>query len=64
MEKGEMGKRKDLKILREVLVLHGEVHGAQETLMAGVDNLSGKPIQSLLHVQIVVGVVQIVVSKP
>lgn len=54
----------NLKISREVLVLHGEVHSAFETLVTRVHYLSGQTIQSLLDVQIVVGIVQIVVSKP
>lgn len=54
----------NLKIFREVLVLHGEVHGALETLVTRVHYLSGQTFQSLLDIQIVVGIVQIVVSKP
>ena len=45
-------------------MLHGEVHGAFQTLVARVDYLPGEAIQSLLDIQIVVGIVQIVVSKP
>lgn len=56
--------KENLKVFGEVLVLHGEVHGALETLVTRVHNLPGQPIQSLLDIQIVVGVVQIVVSKP
>ena len=45
-------------------MLHGEVHGALEALVARVHDLPRQPIQRLLHVQIVVRVVQIVVSQP
>jgi hypothetical protein len=54
----------NLKVIGEVLVLHGEVHGALETLVARVHNLPGQAIQSLLNIQILVRVEQIVVSKP
>lgn len=44
-------------------MLHGEVHGALDSLIAGVHYLPGQPIQGLLYIQIVVGVIQIVISK-
>jgi hypothetical protein len=44
----------------EILMLHGEVHGALEVLDAGVDHLPGKSRKCLLDVQIEVRVVQIV----
>lgn len=53
----------NLKVLCEVIVLHGEVHGALDSLIAGVHYLPGQPIQGLLYIQIVVGVIQIVISK-
>ena len=56
--------KRHLKMVGEVLVLHGEVHGALETLVTSVHNLPRQTTQSLLYVQIVVGIVQIVVSKP
>lgn len=45
-------------------MLHGEVHGALEALVAGVDNLPGQPPERLLDVQLKVRVVQIVVPQP
>ena len=54
----------DLKILVEVLVLHGEVDGALEALVACVNYLLRKPIQCLLHIQIVIWVVKVIVTEP
>ena len=48
----------------KVLVLHREVHGSLKTLVPSINYLSGQTIQSFLNIQIVVWVVQIVVSKP
>lgn len=45
-------------------MLHGEVHGALETLVTGVNDLTWQPIERFLDVQIVVGIVQIVVAEP
>ena len=53
-----------LKMFGKVLVLHREVHGSLKTLVPSINYLSGQPIQSFLNIQIVVWVVQIVVSKP
>ena len=53
-----------LDVVGEVLMLHGEVHGALEALVAGVDHLPREPRQRLLDVQVVVRVVQVVVPKP
>jgi hypothetical protein len=54
----------NLGIGGEVLVLHGEVHGALEALVAGVHHLPRQPRQGLLDVEVVVGVVQVVVPEP
>lgn len=56
--------RTNLKIFRKVKMLHREVHGALETLVASIDDLPGKAAQSLLDVQIIIRVKEIVVSKP
>jgi hypothetical protein len=53
----------DLKVLGEVLVLHGEVHGALEALDAGVNHLRGQPPERLLDVQLEVRVVQVVIPQ-
>ena len=53
-----------MKILGKVLVLHGKVHGALETLVASINDFPRQPIQSLLYIQIVIGIVEIIVSEP
>jgi len=54
----------DLDVVGEVLVLHGEVHGPLQALVAGVHHLPRQPRQRLLDVQVVVRVVQVVVPEP
>lgn len=44
-------------------MLHGKVHGPLQTLIARINDLPRKSIQSLLHINIVVRIIQIVVSK-
>jgi hypothetical protein len=53
-----------LDVLGEVLVLHGEVHGALEARVAGVHHLPRQPRQRLPDVQVVVRVVQVIVPEP
>jgi len=53
-----------LDVVGEVLVLHGEVHGPLQALVAGVHHLPRQPRQRLLDVQVVVRVVQVVVPEP
>ena len=45
-------------------MLHGEVHGPLQALVAGVHHLPRQPRQRLLDVQVVVRVVQVVVPEP
>lgn len=45
-------------------MLHGEVHGPLQPLVTGVHHLPRQPRQRLLDVQVVVRVVQVVVSEP
>jgi len=45
-------------------VLHGEVHGPLEALVAGVHHLPRQPRQRLLDVQVMVRVIQVVVPEP
>ncbi|CAL5331140.1 unnamed protein product [Camellia sinensis] len=52
-----------LQVRREVVVLHGEVHGSLEALIPGVHDLTRKTIQSFLHVQIVIGIEEIIITK-
>lgn len=54
----------NLKIRGEVLVLHGEVHGALETRVASIHHLLREPIQSFLHIYVVVRIVQIFIAEP
>lgn len=61
---GSGRKGADLDVLGEVLVFHGEVHGALETLDAGVDHLGGEPPERLLDVEVEVGIVQVVIPQP
>jgi len=45
-------------------VLHGKVDGAFETRVARVHHFLGEAIERLLDIEIVVRIVQIVVSEP
>jgi len=53
-----------LEVVGEVLVLHGEVHGPLQALVARVHHLPRQARQRLLDVQVVVRVVQVVVPEP
>lgn len=63
-ERGRRVTNRDLDVVGEVLVLHGEVHGPLQALVAGVHHLSRQPRQRLLDVQVMVRVVQVVVPEP
>ena len=53
----------DLNVLREVFMLHGEVHSSLEALVPCIDYLPRKAIQGFLDVQIIIGIKKIVISK-
>lgn len=63
-ERGTRVTNRDLDVVGEVLVLHGEVHGPLQALVAGVHHLPRQPRQRLLDVQVMVRVVQVVVPEP
>ena len=56
-------RKKNLKILRKVLVPHREIHSALEPLVSGVHDFPRETIQSLLYVQIFLRIVQIFKSQ-
>ncbi|RHN76911.1 hypothetical protein MtrunA17_Chr1g0149001 [Medicago truncatula] len=43
-------------------MLHGKINSTLKTSMASINNLLWKPIQSLLNIQIVIRIIQIIIS--
>jgi len=62
-KKEQGASEKNLHVLGQVLMLHRAVYGTLQTLIAVIHLLLRQPVQSLLDVQIIQVVVQIIVPQ-